>query len=415
MKLSMRTKESFFRRLLPVLLCLPPVLAHAGLTFTTNNGTITITGYNGYAGGYLIIPDTTNGWPVTTIGTNAFNGRPDVTNVLISTNVTSIADGAFGGCTLTDLTIPDSVTNIGRSAFGGCSLTNITVPNSVISIGTGAFAYSFYLETITVDELNPVYSSTNGVLFSKNQTTLLQFPGGKSGSYTIPDTVTSIGDKAFVYCSGLTNVVLPSGLTNIGVFAFANCDGLISIVLPNSVINIADYTFHRCTNLANVVLGSRVISIGADAFSRDYALANITIPKSVTNIVGWTFQYCTSLRGVYFAGNAPQAGPLTFYNANNVTVYYLPGTTNWSTTYGYAGRPIALWNPQPQAIGVQSNAFGFTVTGTTNIPIVVEACVDLLSASWTSLQTCTLTNGSVYFSDPDWTNHPARLYRIRSP
>jgi hypothetical protein len=101
----------------------------------------------------------------------------------------------------------------------------------------------------------------------------------------------------------------------------------------------------------------------------------------------------------------------------NATVYYLPGTTNWGTTLG--GRPTKLWNPQAQtsdaSFGVQTNQFGFNITGTTNIPIVIEACADLASPAWVPLQSCTLTNGSVYFSDPAWTNYPGRFYRFRSP
>jgi hypothetical protein len=78
-----------------------------------------------------------------------------------------------------------------------------------------------------------------------------------------------------------------------------------------------------------------------------------------------------------------------------------------------------LWNPSIQttdaSFGVLSNQFGFTISGTTNIPLVVEACTNLVSASWTPLQTCTLTNGSIYFSDPQWTISPTRFYRLRSP
>jgi hypothetical protein len=89
----------------------------------------------------------------------------------------------------------------------------------------------------------------------------------------------------------------------------------------------------------------------------------------------------------------------------------------WGTTLG--GRPAALWNPRFQTdypnFGVRTNRFGFSITGTTGIPIVLEACTNLPSPVWESLQSGTLTNGSVYFSDPHWTNHPLRLYRIRSP
>ena len=85
----------------------------------------------------------------------------------------------------------------------------------------------------------------------------------------------------------------------------------------------------------------------------------------------------------------------------------------------FGGLPTVLWNPQVQtsdaSFGVRTNRFGFNITGTTNIPIVVEACTNLANPAWSPLQSCTLTNGSVYFSDPDWTNYPGRFYRLRSP
>jgi hypothetical protein len=94
-------------------------------------------------------------------------------------------------------------------------------------------------------------------------------------------------------------------------------------------------------------------------------------------------------------------------------VYYLPGTTGWGTTFD--GVPAVLWNPQAQtsdgSFGVQSNQFGFNITGTTNIPVVVEACTNVSNPNWLPLLNCTLTNGIVYFSDPRWTNYPSRFYR----
>jgi len=109
-----------------------------------------------------------------------------------------------------------------------------------------------------------------------------------------------------------------------------------------------------------------------------------------------------------------------FYNALNVTVYYLPGTTGWGTTF--ADRPTALWwllSPVilafPPGFGVLSNGFGFTISWATNTSVVVEACTSLTNPIWSSLGTNTLTDGWSYFSDPDWTNHPARFYRLRSP
>jgi hypothetical protein len=119
------------------------------------------------------------------------------------------------------------------------------------------------------------------------------------------------------------------------------------------------------------------------------------------------------LASIYFKGIAPTLLSGAFAGDNALTVYYLPGTTGWSQ---WVAPPAAvLWNPTPQNPAVQANQFGFTITGTANIPIAVEACTNPANPSWTALQTCTLTNGSVFFSDPNWTNYPARLYRIRSP
>jgi hypothetical protein len=128
----------------------------------------------------------------------------------------------------------------------------------------------------------------------------------------------------------------------------------------------------------------------------------------------------TSLTGVYFQGSAPIVASSAFFGDYNATVYYLPGTTGWYTPFG--GRPTALWflpNPlilnNSPSFGVQTNEFGFIISWATNIPVVVEACTDLANHNWSPVSTNPLTGGSSYFSDPQWTNYPTRLYRLRSP
>ena len=108
-----------------------------------------------------------------------------------------------------------------------------------------------------------------------------------------------------------------------------------------------------------------------------------------------------------------------FSGATNVTVYYLPGTTGWGSTFG--GCPTAPW-PLPYPViltsspdfGLQTNGMGFTICWATNIPVVVEACTSLASADWLPVGTNTFTNGLSCFIDPQWTNYPIRLYRLRS-
>lgn len=324
-----------------------PAAVEAQFNYVTQNGAITITGYTG-SGGTVTIPNSISSLPVTGIGNNAFSSISSLASVIIGTNVATIGDRAFFSCTsLTNIALPNSITNIGNNAFNHClklenamlpnsvtsigsnafwdcsSLTNVVIPASVISIGSQAFSFCYNLHAITVDASNPSYGSVAGVLYDKNQTALIQCPGGKAGSLTIPSSVNSVGASAFGDCNKLT--------------------------------------------------------------------------------------------GVYFQNDAPFADSTAFNGASKVVVYYLAGTSGWNTTLG--GAPTMLWNPQAQtgdgSFGLRTNQFGFNVTGTTNIPIVVEASTNLIN--WQPVQTNTLATGMAYFSDSQWTNYPTRYYRIRSP
>jgi hypothetical protein len=127
-------------------------------------------------------------------------------------------------------TIPNTVTSIEYSAFDGCSkLTSISIPNSVTIIRASAFDRCSKLTSISVDVNNTVYCSTDGVLFNKDQTILLCYPSGKTGNYTIPNSVTIIEDCAFSGCRGLTSISIPNSVTTIERVAFRNCRGLKEI------------------------------------------------------------------------------------------------------------------------------------------------------------------------------------------
>ena len=137
--MAVRLRTACVARLLTLLFLLAlPAVVQAQFTFTTNtDGSLNIYQYTG-TGGAVIIPDTTNGLPVTSIGDWAFVDCTNLISVSIGTNVVSIGDEAFIGCNnLNSISIPDSVTSIGTAAFQQCGLTNITIPNSVIDMAGG--------------------------------------------------------------------------------------------------------------------------------------------------------------------------------------------------------------------------------------------------------------------------------------
>jgi hypothetical protein len=292
-------------------------------TWTTNSdNTLTITGYTG-PGGAVVIPSAIEGRTVTSIGEFAFG----------------TGSWRYSETNLISVTIPDSVTNIEQAAFENCqNLTNVMIGNGVINIKEGAFYNCWSLTALTVDAENHVYSSVDGVLFNKNRTKLLEYPLGKTGSYTIPDGVTSIEPGAFgagysqFIWGALTSVIIPDSVTNIGDEAFSGCCGLTSVSIGNGVLNIGNSAFH----------------------STD--LTSIMIPSSVTRMGNWVFDSCWQLMGVYFMGNAPSIGTNVFDDiADNTTIYYLPGESGWGPTFG--GRPARQWQwwdgPQITANGVR--------------------------------------------------------------
>jgi hypothetical protein len=207
---------------------------------------------------------------------------------------------------------------------------------------------------------------------------------------------------------------------SVGRRAFAYCTTLASVTIGNSVTNIATEAFLYCIKLVTVTIGNSVTDIGTNAFLDCYSLTSVAIPDSVTRIESSAFYSCVSLTSDYFNGNAPSLGSDVFAGDSKTTLYYLPGTTGWGTTLG--GRPTAPWmlsNPvilnNSPSFGLQTNGFGFMISWATNIPVVVEACKNPANSAWYPLATNTLSGGSSYFSDPQWTNYPARFYRLRSP
>ena len=370
-------------------------------TYTITNGTVIITGYTG-AGGDVTIPNTINGVTVDSIGDSAFFLNESLTSVTIPASVTSIGFYAFEGClSLGSVTIGTNVASIGINAFESCnSLTNVTIPASVTNIEVGAFSDCTSLTAIDVDPSNPAYSSLGGVLFDKSQATLIQYPAGLAGSYTIPDSVTNIADVAFSQCAYLTGVTIGTNVTSIGNEVFTLCTSLPSVTIPASVTSIGSSVFISCFSLTainvdpsnpayrsvggvlfdksqatlieypggiaggytipngvtsiengafaicpitSVTIPAGVTNIGVTAFDYCRGLTSVTIPASVATIGGSAFRNCTNLTAIYFQGNAPLSD-LSVFSAGGgydpATIYYWAGTTGWTDPFD--GLPTVL-------------------------------------------------------------------------
>jgi hypothetical protein len=295
-------------------------------TCTTSNGQITITGYNGSAA-TVEIPATIDGLPVTSIGDTAFQGK-SLTGVTIPSGVRSIGYKAFEGCqSLTAITIPSSVTTIRGFAFSRCtSLASVTIPASVTSIEDNPFMGCLTLAAITVSPDNTVYSSRDGVLYTKDETALISYPAGRQGGFVIPSSVTNLRNSAFSDCSGLTSINIPDSVTYLGAGVFWNCSGLTSVFIPDSVTSTNTSVLGSCENLRSVRLSNSLKTLQGGFLAYCQKLTDVIIPDSVTVIGDGAFKNCKSLPSIKIPSGVTVIGWEAFSGCASLKSISLPDT-----------------------------------------------------------------------------------------
>ena len=340
----------------------------------------------------ITIPDR-----VTSIGEGAFEFCTGLASVTIGNGVTSIGQDAFDGCTgLASVTIGNGVTSIENSAFYGCSsLTSITIPDSVTSIGEGAFGRCTGLTSITVANGNTRYHSAGNCIIETESKTLVL--GCKNSVIPTDGSVTSIGSRAFVACTGLTSITIPDSVTSIENSAFYGCDRLIEVynksslkiiagdssfgyvayyakniyteegksklttdengyviytdgdekilvaylgtetelTLPAYISQIYKYAFSGCRGLTSITIPDGVTSIYEYTFRGCTGLTSITIPNSVTSIGSSAFYGCTGLASVTIGNGVTSIGNSAFYNCTGLTSVTIPDSVTKIENYAF--------------------------------------------------------------------------------
>lgn len=285
---------------------------------------------------------------VTDIGSYAFYKCASLTDVTLPENLTYIDDYTFEGCTsLTDITIPSTVTRIGEYAFRNAGLTRVDISANVTKIDFFAFNSCSNLTGIWVDEENPNYSNDeNGALLNKDKTTLLQIPGGLSGKYTVPESVTEIRSDAYIG-SAKNGVVISENYPDYS----SNEDGAIlskdktmlisvpsgtsgSYTVPEGITTIDSSAFYGCDMITEIIIPEGVTDINGSAFVGCSALTSLEIPSTVTYMGVEVFKDCPALTELRFIGDAPMLGSETFWNAS-LTVYYPADNDTWAGMIAY--------------------------------------------------------------------------------
>lgn len=327
------------------------------------------------------------------LGNYAFDDCKDLESADIQ-GVSTIGSEVFRNCEkLTSITIPETVTSISDYAFENCSFTEIFIPESVVTIDEGAFAGCKTLTEFKVAANSLSFEARDGVLYNKNNNTLLIYPAGKDGRIIIEEG-TSIAPYAFSGVDKPIEIVLPD--TDIASYTFGDFAGLVSIVVPEGVTSIGNNAFYGAINLKTITLPSTLISIGSSAFYGASSLKTIEWPNG---------------------SNLQTIGTSAFRDAVSLETFVMPETLTSIGNYAFQGDSSlssVQWPAGGNLISVGSYSFKFTALTSVELPASVTEVLSSTFSEMPELETVTLHDGITSLGTYAFSNNP-KLSSVKLP
>ena len=349
----------------------------------------------GWYDGYKMVSDKatfTFAMPNTTKALVAkYKVADEMENFVFSSDQTSCIINGIKNKNITGIVVPNYVTRIDNSSFSGCSkLTSITIGSGVTNIGSSVFDNCTELTSIVVVDGNTIYHSNgNCLIVTKNETLIL---GCKNSIIPSDGSVTSISERAFYNCTGLTSITIPDSVTSIGKYAFNGCTGLTSVTIGNSVTSIGEYAFSGCNKLQDIYItdiaawchisglhnlmgyGSNnknlyinnelvtsititngVTAIPSSAFSGCSGLTSFTIANSVTSIGSSAFRGCTGLTSITIPDSVTSIGASAFRGCTGLTS--ISGSATNVSTVAKQAKPTSFTVNITSGTSIGDNAF----------------------------------------------------------
>lgn len=290
---------------------------------------------------------------VTKIESSAFINNIKLNNVELPNSIKKIGYMAFWGCrSITSIVIPSGLQEIESSVFYSCAnLREVTIGKSITKIASDAFDNCSTLQKFSVDENNETFTTENGILYSKNMTSLVRCPLAYYAEvFRVPDGINKIESGVFKGCKGIGKIILPESVQEIGSTAFTNCSAT-SINMPSSITKIGYMAFWGCDQLEIFIIPKKVIEIEDDILYNCKKLSYLEIPKSIKKISPTPFYGCESLRTIRcLIKDIDSVIIKTSYDGSYRTFYRVPTDCTWFVPYGcsekYKSQPwwVSTWN-----------------------------------------------------------------------